>query len=385
MKLVSIAGSTGSIGTQAIEIILNDPGSFKVVALGANRSTEKLIEQARLLKPELLVVSDPEEYRKIKHLSLAGVEIATGPEGWKLLCEIAEIIVNAIVGFQGFYVSEPALSLGKVLALANKESLVVGGEFLTQKLKNGSNRAQIIPVDSEHSAIFQCLKGQQIYEVNKIILTSSGGPFRGYDLEKLESVSVDDALKHPTWKMGPKITIDSSTLMNKALEILEAHYLFEVEIDKIEVVIHPQSIIHSMVEFRDGSTLAQLSNPDMRLPISYALNYPARGNYQIGNLDFYRNIALEFFPPNKEVFKSLEMAYEVGKKKGAYPLYFNAANEVAVEAFLGNKITWLDIFKVIEKVMSKDIPSHTFSSIEEIIVEDRLARELAMGVIEEVA
>jgi 1-deoxy-D-xylulose-5-phosphate reductoisomerase len=349
VKKIFIAGSTGSIGRQALEVIRKDPQKFKVVALSANSSSEILIEQAREFLPEVVLIKEQSAYEQVKQALGSLCEVTLDQNILDELCARSDLILNAVVGFAGLPVTIAALKKNKQLALANKESLISAGE-LVKSLLSFSN--QILPVDSEHCAIFQCLKNEDKKDVSKLVITSSGGPFRGYKKEELKRVSVDQALSHPTWKMGPKITIDSSTLMNKGLEIIEAHFLFSVNYDAIDVVIHPESIVHSLVCFTDGVSLAQLSKPDMRAPISYALYYPNRSHVSFGSLDFSMAFNLRFEPPDKDVFNALDLAYYAGALGGCAPTWLNAANEVAVEAFLNSQINWLDIMRVVEYTLN---------------------------------
>lgn len=344
---VAIAGSTGSIGVQSLDVIAASPNEFVVVALGASSSADALIEQALKWRPRIVAVADAKARRKVA-ASLVGIEVV---DDLSLLSEHADVVVNGVVGFAGLPVTLAALRQGKRLALANKESLIAAGPIV-QPLR-GVGGGEIIPVDSEHCAIHQCLRSssQGSGEVRRLILTASGGPFRGSSAKDLENASIAQALQHPTWTMGPKITVDSSTLMNKGLEVIEAHELFGISYDNIEVVIHPQSIIHSMVEFRDGATIAQLSLPDMRLPIAYALGFPRRSQVTIGEIDWSTLHTLNFEVPDTTVFRCLSIAYQVGRVGGTAPAWMSAANEVAVEAFLAGKIAWNQIPEVIEKTM----------------------------------
>jgi len=344
---VAIAGSTGSIGTQTLDVIAASPDDYEVVALGASSSADVLIAQALKWKPRIVAIADAKARQKVAK-SLVDIEVV---DDLSLLSEHADVVVNGVVGFAGLPVTMSALRQGKRLALANKESLIAAGPIV-QPLR-GVGNAVIIPVDSEHCAIHQCLRSSihDIREVRRLVLTASGGPFRGSSAQSLENVTVTQALQHPTWTMGPKITVDSSTLMNKGLEVIEAHELFGVPYDNIDVVIHPQSIIHSMVEFSDGATIAQLSLPDMRLPIAYALGYPDRSHITVGEIDWSKLHTLNFEVPDTAVFRCLAIAYQVGRIGGTAPAWMSAANEIAVEAFLAGMIAWIQIPDIIEKTL----------------------------------
>ena len=369
---VAIAGSTGSIGTQTLDVIAASPHDYEVVALGASSSADELIAQALKWRPRIVAVADAKARQQVSD-SLVGVEVV---EDLSLLSDFADVIVNGVVGFAGLPVTMSALRQGKRLALANKESLIAAGPIV-QPLR-GVGGGVIIPVDSEHCAIHQCLRSSvhDIAEVRRLVLTASGGPFRGSSAESLKSVTVTQALQHPTWSMGPKITVDSSTLMNKGLEVIEAHELFGVSYDKIEVVVHPQSIIHSMVEFGDGATIAQMSLPDMRLPIAYALGYPDRSSRAIGEIDWSNLRTLTFEIPDTAVFRCLAIAYQVGRLGGTAPAWMSAANEIAVEAFLAGIIGWIQIPDIIEETLlhHDDVVPTT---LDDIMVADSAARRYA--------
>lgn len=374
---VAIAGSTGSIGTQTLEVIASSPHVYEVVALGVSSSADAVIAQARKWRPRIVAVADARARQQVAE-SLPDVEVV---EDLAVLSESADVVVNGVVGFAGLPVTLSALRHGKRLALANKESLIAAGPIV-QKLR-GVGGAVIIPVDSEHCAIHQCLRSSvhDIGEVRRLLLTASGGPFRGQSAQALESVTVAQALRHPTWSMGPKVTVDSSTLMNKGLEVIEAHELFGVSYDDIDVVIHPQSIVHSMVEFRDGATIAQLSLPDMRLPIAYALGYPDRSKISFGGIDWSSLKTLDFAVPDTAVFRCLSIAYQVGRVGGTAPAWMSAANEIAVEAFLAGMISWIQIPDVIEKtLLHHDAVVPT--SIDEILDADTSARRHAREVLQ---
>ncbi len=377
MRTVSLLGSTGSIGTQAVDVLSGptERERFRVVALAAHSSVETLLAQAALLQPELVVIGDPAKLEAVRQGVPAGTEVMTGAEGLLAAASAADVVLNAVVGFAGLPVTMAALEGGKRLALANKESLIAGAPVV-QKARRTPG-AEIVPVDSEHCAVHQCLAATDgPTSVARLLLTASGGPFRGWTAEALEAVTIADALAHPTWSMGPKITIDSSTLMNKGLEVIEAHELFGVGYDHIDIVVHPQSIVHSMVELRDGSTLAQLSNPDMRLPISYALGWPDRSTVPFGALDWSRAATLTFEPPARDVFRCIDLAYQAGRQGGSAPAWLSAANEVAVEAFLGQRLAWSSIADVVAETLEqwRDEP---IDEVDHILEADAEARRLA--------
>ena len=373
---VAIAGSSGSIGTQTLDVIAQSPDKFEVVALGVGSSVEVVVEQARRWKPRVVVVTDEAARSKVA-AQLPGVHISSD------LADVvydADVVVNGVVGFAGLPVTLATLAGGKRLALANKESLIAAGPVV-QPLRTVPG-AHIVPVDSEHCAIHQCLRSSsnQRQEVQRLLLTASGGPFRGRSAESLRNVSVEDALKHPTWSMGPKITIDSSTLMNKGLEVIEAHELFGVEYDKIDVVVHPQSVVHSMVEFTDGAVIAQLSMPDMRLPIAYALDYPQRASIPFGGIDWSTLNRLDFELPDTKTFRCLSLAYQAGRIGGTAPAWLSAANEVAVEAFLAGRVLWSQIPAIIEETLQQHdgVNAH---EVDDILEADRAARRAAEKVV----
>ena len=350
-RTVALLGSTGSIGRQTVEVVAADPESFRVSVLGAARSVEELARQARLLHPDIVALADSAGAQTLSTLLPAGIELVVGPDAFAQVSGQADITLNAVVGFAGLPVTMQTLRAGRRLALANKESLIAAGPVVAQVLSVPG--AEIIPVDSEHCAIHQCLRAGNSGEVNRLLLTASGGPFRGRSRSSLQSVTLAEALRHPTWSMGPKITVDSSTLMNKGLEVIEAHELFGVHYDKIDVVVHPQSIVHSMVEFRDGATIAQLSEPDMRLPIGYALAYPDRCAVPFGAMDWQRLDCLEFEAPDHQAFPCLGLAYAAGRTAGTAPAWLSAANEIAVDAFIHGQISWIQISEVLEAVLSR--------------------------------
>ena len=351
MKKIAILGSTGSIGTQTLEIV-REQGDLQVVALCAGRNIKLLEEQIREFHPVVAVVWQEQDARRLrKNIADLKVSVFSGIEG---LLEVAvmegyEILVTAIVGMLGIRPTIAAIEAGKTIALANKETLVTAGHIIMPLAKKKG--VSILPVDSEHSAIFQSLNGERQNEIHKILLTASGGPFRGKKIEEIKQVKLEDALKHPNWSMGKKITIDSSTLVNKGLEVMEAKWLFGVTSEQIQVVVHPQSIIHSMVEYQDGGIIAQLGTPDMRLPIQYALYYPNRRPLSGKRLDFYQLGSMTFEKPDLETFVGLKLAYEAMKQGGNVPTIYNAANEKAVDMFLKRKISYVTITEIIQASM----------------------------------
>lgn len=380
MTTVALVGSTGSIGTQAVEVVRAEPARYQVVAIGAHRSVDVLAEQAAELGPQVVAVSDDSEAGRLESLVRAGVEVRAGPDALASIATEADVVVNGVVGFIGLRVTLAALEAGRRLALANKESLIAGGPVV-QRVR-ATPGAEIVPVDSEHCAIHQCLRaGGGLGEVSRIILTASGGPFRGKAGEELAAVTVGDALAHPTWRMGPKITVDSSTLMNKGLEVIEAHELFAVAYDSIDVLVHPQSVVHSMVEFQDGATVAQLSLPDMRLPIAYALAYPERANASFGAIDWGELHRLDFERPDGDTFACLGLAYQAGRQGETAPATLNAANEVAAQAFLDGELPWLGIPSVIEECLSAWEGAKA-ESVDAVLEADRQAREQARRAVE---
>lgn len=353
-KHIAILGSTGSIGRQALEVIDKHPDYFCIEVLTANNNADLLIRQALKYKPNAVVIANEALYQQVHQiLDPADIKVYTGRSALNSIVEISDIdiVLTAMVGFSGLQPTIHAINAGKEIALANKETLVVAGEYITRLAKERG--VNIYPVDSEHSAIFQCIIGEFHNKIEKIILTASGGPFRGKSRNELKSVSRDQALNHPNWNMGNKITIDSATLMNKGLEVIEAHWLFGVDPGQIEVVIHPQSIIHSMVEFSDGSLKAQMGVPDMRIPIQFALSFPNRLKSDFPRYSFADNPALSFEQPDMDTFRNLAYAYEALKKGGNIPCILNAANEIAVDAFLKEKVSFLQISDIIEVCISK--------------------------------
>lgn len=384
MKKIVILGSTGSIGQQTINVCEQYPEHFKVVGLSTNRQIDLLKEQIKETRPVAVAVGDLALTVELA-TALTGTEVTVycGLDGLLSLCRLeeADTVVNAIVGSIGLRPTLTSLEKGKNLCLSNKESLVVGGELVTNLAKK--KKIPIIPIDSEHSAIFQCLQGEKISQVEKIIITGSGGPFRGKKSKDLKNVAVDQALAHPRWKMGKKITVDSATLMNKGLEVIEAHFLFGLPYEAIEVVIHPESIVHSMVQFKDGSIVAQLAPPDMRLPIQYALTYPERMPSPVKAASLVDIGSLNFEQPDLKTFPSLKYSYEAAKAGKTYPAVLNAANEEAVAAFLQERIGFLDIAKVIYETLEDHQPQEVvdLSSLEEA---ERWAREKASALISQI-
>ncbi|WP_442588475.1 1-deoxy-D-xylulose-5-phosphate reductoisomerase [Pedobacter sp. AW31-3R] len=353
MKNISILGSTGSIGTQALDVIRANPSLYTVVALTAHANTELLISQSLEFKPLLVVIGDERHYAAVKNgLSGTGITVLAGEDA---LCEAAalpeaDFVLTALVGSVGLRPTIAAIKSRKTIGLANKETLVVAGELVTKLAAEYG--VQIVPVDSEHSAIYQCLVGEDYGAIEKIYITASGGPFRGRDREFLATVTKEQALKHPNWVMGAKITIDSASLMNKGLEVIEAKWLFNLDISQIDVIVHPQSIIHSIVQFNDGSMKAQMGVPDMKLPIHYAMAYPARVNSKFPRFNFMDYPELTFAKPDLLTFRNLDFAYTALKRGGNMPCIINAANEVVVEAFLNKEIGFLEMSDVIEQCMS---------------------------------
>ena len=382
---VSLVGSTGSIGTQAVEVVSASPDRFEVVALAAQRSVKELAAQATALRPELVAIGDASLASELARSVPSGTEVAAGAAGLVEAARRAEVVVNGVVGFAGLPVTLAALEAGARLALANKESLIAGAPVVQRARRTPG--AEIVPVDSEHCAIHQCLSAVdgslevRNSQVARLIVTASGGPFRGRSRSDLATVSVDDALAHPTWSMGPKITIDSSTLMNKGLEVIEAHELFGIPYERVHVMVHPQSIVHSMVELVDGTTLAQLSRPDMRLPIGYAMGWPRRLDVPFGAIDWTQALELTFEAPDRSVFRCLDLAYEAGRRGGSAPAWLNAANEVAVEAFLGGRLPWLAIGEVVAETLEA-WPDEPLDAVADVLGADADARDRARLVVE---
>lgn len=375
-RRVAILGSTGSIGKQALEVISGHPEMFEVITLTANTNAQLLIKQAKEFDPDSVVIASEAKYDEVfKALDPLGIKVFTGEDSISEIVRSStiDIVLTAMVGFSGLKPTVEAIKAGKAIALANKETLVAAGEIITKLA--ATHHVPIIPVDSEHSAIFQCLQGH-MGEIEKILLTSSGGPFFTKSAEEIANATVEQALNHPKWNMGAKITIDSASMMNKGLELIEAKWLFNVKPSDIEIIVHPQSIVHSMVQFKDGAVIAQLSHPDMRLPILYALSYPYRVNLDIKRLDFAEVRNLDFFKPDYDKFPCLRIATEAISKGGNLPCSMNAANEVAVHHYLKGGMPFSAIPKVIENVLSgtKFVAEPT---LEEIFDTDMLAREQA--------
>jgi len=383
MKKISLLGSTGSIGRNSLEVVRRNPDKFRIIGLAAGRNISELTKQVEEFKPLVVSVIDEDHARELRKSlrSSAGMEILAGPEGYRHVASLndAEMVISAMVGASGLLPTLAAIEAGKDIALANKETLVMAGKLVMEKVK--SQGVRLLPVDSEHSAIFQCLAGQRPQELRRIHLTASGGPFFRFSRERLEHVKPVDALKHPNWLMGSKITIDSATMMNKGLEVIEAKWLFDVDINKIQVCIHPQSIIHSMVEFVDGSVLAQLGIPDMKIPIAYALSFPERLDCPEPSLDLFQVGSLEFFAPDRETFPCLVLAREAAGQGGTMPAVLNAANECAVEAFLAQRLSFLRISRLVEEVMTAHQIKNS-PEIEDVLEADRWARREAQKLLE---
>ncbi|MCS6821595.1 MAG: 1-deoxy-D-xylulose-5-phosphate reductoisomerase [Microscillaceae bacterium] len=376
MKRIALLGSTGSIGRQTLEVVASQPDKFEVVVLTAQSNVNLLIEQALAFRPKYVVIGQENLYAQVKEvLNNQNIHVLAGQEA---LCEVVqipevEIVLTALVGYAGLKPTLKAITAGKHIALANKETLVVAGDLITNLLKK--HKVQLYPVDSEHSAIFQCLVGEENNPIEKIILTASGGPFRGKTKQELAHVTKAQALKHPNWSMGAKITIDSASLMNKGLEVIEAKWLFNLQPEQIEVIVHPQSIIHSIVQFEDGSMKAQMGLPDMKLPIQYALSYPERYRTTFPRFDFGKYPALTFEQPDTETFRNLALAFEALKQGGNMPCILNAANEVAVQAFLEDKISFLEMPDLIEQCMQA-LPYIAQPSYEDYVNSDEQARRM---------
>lgn len=384
MKEIAVLGSTGSIGIQTLEVIRLHKDLFHIHVLAARSNIELLLEQAKEFKPQYIVITDKAKADAFRYIYDGDAQILAGEDS---LCEVVKVseidlVVVSVVGIAGLLPTLTAIKSGKELALANKETLVVGGELVTAAAKKYG--VMIRPIDSEHSAIFQCLLGQDKKAVHKLILTASGGPFFGKKEEELRYVTLQDAMKHPTWNMGQKVTIDSATMFNKGLEVIEAHWLFNIHYDQIDVLVQPQSLIHSMVEFKDGSIIAQIGNPDMRLPIQFALTYPHRlVSPSKEFIDWSIFDAIKIAKPDLKVFRSLQFAYESGKSGGDVTVAFNAANEEAVNAFIHGRISFLSIFDVTEEVLS-GWQRNRVTNVEDIMVADTKARFLATDIIKKV-
>lgn len=373
MKKISVLGSTGSIGGQTIEIVREHSDKFKIMGLAVMRNIDKLEEQINEFHPEIVAVFDEEKAKELSNRVITKTKIVVGMQG---LIEVAtynevETVLNSVVGSVGMVPTYHAIRNKKDIALANKETLVVAGKIIMQEIVK--NNVSIIPVDSEHSAIFQCLQGEDACNISKIILTASGGPFRNWEKKRLVNAKYHDALKHPNWEMGRKISIDSATLMNKGLEVIEAKWLFDIQLDDIEVVVHPQSIIHSMVEFKDGSVIAQLGLPSMKLPIQYSLTYPSREKLNVDRLKLSEIRTLTFEEPDLNKFPCLQLAYDAIKIGGTMPCVLNGANEVLVSKYLNEEIDFYDIPKYIEKAMNSH-SSFDYASLEELLEVDEWVR-----------
>ncbi len=377
-KKIAILGSTGSIGISTLKVVQKLKPSFQVVGLTAFRHAKALAKQIRTFRPKMAAIMDESFFPQLKALTKGtSTRLLAGPEGVVAVAgeSGASTVLSAIVGAAGLKPTLTAIQMGKDIALANKETMVMAGEIVTKAARKSGSK--ILPVDSEHCAVFQCLAGSRHPdEIHKVLLTASGGPFRNLDQKHFSRITLEQALKHPTWRMGPKITIDSATLMNMGLEVIEAHYLFNVPFTKIDIVIHPESIIHSMVEYIDGSVLAQLGTTDMQIPIQYALTYPARANSPVNRLDLARIGRLHFERPDRKKFPCVDLAYEAGEKGGTYPAVLNASNELAVNRFLKGDITFVQIPKIIEKILRKYRPL-TNGTLNGILAADRWAREEA--------
>lgn len=380
MKSISLLGSTGSIGRQTLEVVAANPDKLKIRAIAAHTSDELLEEQIKMCQPDIAVLSDKEAAARLCKRYHGKTEILAGEEGLLAAATYdgADTVLASMVGYAGLRPTMAAIECGKDIALANKETLVAAGSLVMQAV--AEHKVSLTPVDSEHSAIFQSLRGGKENEVKRLLITASGGPFRGKKRSELENVTLAQCLNHPNWSMGRKITVDSSTLANKGLEVIEAHWLFNMPYDKIDVVVHPQSIVHSLVEFCDGSVIAQLGEPDMRLPIQYALSWPERFDYTFEQLDLVKAGTLTFEEPDTEAFPSLKIAVECGKAGGTLPCVFNAANEEAVYAFLADKIKYLDIPYITAKVTEQH-KNILQPCIEDIEVADAAARAAARDII----
>ncbi|PAU93985.1 1-deoxy-D-xylulose-5-phosphate reductoisomerase [Aliifodinibius salipaludis] len=378
-KNIVILGSTGSIGEQALQIVREHPDRFNVLGISCNSSWQKLLEQVREFHPRYALVANEQYADELDKRMPSETELLVGYEQLLDLATLddADVILNSLVGYSGFEPTIEALKAGKKVALANKESLVVGGEIINELIKD--DRSQLIPVDSEHSAMLQCLVGEPLDKIEKLVITASGGPFRTWSKKQMRDITVDDALDHPNWSMGAKITIDSATMMNKGLEIIEAHWMFDMPLDKIEAVVHPQSVIHSVVTFTDGSSKAQMGPPTMKVPILYALTYPERVALDAPRLDWQSAFDLTFEPVDYDRFPCLRLAIEAIEEGGLAPAILNAANEIAVERFLNKEITYIDIPRVIESCLDQlnNSGSVTLESLKNI---DQQARKLALTV-----
>ena len=381
MKNIAVLGSTGSIGTQTLDVVRSHPELFHISVLAANSHDELLEQQIREFQPELAVLSDEDAYKRLKSRYSGTTQLAGGRQAFidAAAVDAVDTVVTSMMGFAGLEPTMKALDARKNIALANKETLVVAGEIVMRRAKEQG--VSILPVDSEHCAFYQCLQGEKRETIEKLLLTCSGGPFRGKKREDLKDATVKQVHAHPTWNMGQKITVDSATLVNKGLEVIEAKWLYGVSYDQIQVVVHPQSIVHSMVQFHDGAVIAQLGSTDMKLPIQCALTYPNRTVSSFERLDFWKMKDLTFSQPDTDTFKGLKFAYEAGDMGGTMPCVFNAANEVAVGAFLKGGIRFLDIYDIIEETMLKR-ECILEPTLDELFAEDRWAREFAASLLE---
>ncbi len=381
-RSVALLGATGSIGVQTLDVLRGVPERFELVALSGGEQLSELAAMVEEFHVTRVGVISETHRNELADLVGANVDIVVGDEGLTQLAASADVVVNAVLGFAGLPVTLSALAAGKRLALANKESLIAAAPLVANVRQTPG--AMLLPVDSEHCAIHQCLAGSPGHvgypDVRRLLLTASGGPFRGWSLEQLRGATKSDALQHPTWNMGAKITIDSSTLMNKGLEVLEASALFGIGVERVDVVVHPQSIVHSMVEYVDGSVLAQLSRPDMRLPIAYCLGLPDRLSHGYGAIDFTQNLELTFEAPDPKAFPAIGLAYEAARLGGAAPAWLSAANEVAVAAFLDDAITWCEIIDVVSHVMDNYVPD-PLHSLDDLIANDARARREAHSIL----
>ncbi len=379
MKRIAILGSTGSIGTQALDLISANPDKFSVSVLSCSRRIDSLCRQVELFQPEMVVVEQEKDALEVKR-KYPNLQVELGEAG--LICAAScdcDLVLNSLMGIRGMTPTYYALKAGNDIAFANKETLVAGGELIMKTVH--SSGAKLLPVDSEHSAIFQCLQGSKKESLRRILLTASGGPFRGYSRKQLEQVTLEQALNHPRWTMGSKITIDSASMMNKGLEVIEAKWLFDVDLDQIQIVIHPQSILHSAVEYQDGSVIAQMGKPDMRVPISYAFCYPDRLENQFEPLDLFgEGASLTFEKPDQEVFTTIKLAYEACSMGGSYPAALNGANEVLVQLFLEGKIKFIEIQDTLERVLNLHKPEYHLD-LEGILEADRQARDTALSLL----
>jgi 1-deoxy-D-xylulose-5-phosphate reductoisomerase len=381
-KRIAILGSTGSIGTQALEVIQQNPEKFEVEVLTANNNVDILIGQAKKFQPNAVVIANPDKYKYVSEaLKNEPIKVYAGTDALNQVVqmETIDLVLTAMVGYSGLIPTYNAIKAGKNIALANKETLVVAGEIITKTALE--KKVEILPVDSEHSAIFQCLVGEFMNPIEKIYLTCSGGPFRGKTEKELQLVTVENALNHPNWAMGAKITIDSATLMNKGFEMIEACWLFGLQASKVDIIVHPQSIIHSIVQFEDGSMKAQMGLPDMKLPIQYALGFPSRIKNDYSRFNFVNYPTLSFEPPNTKIFRNLALAFEAIKMGGNMPCILNAANEAVVEAFLIGKITFLQMSLIIEQTMQKVVFVQN-PTMEELIQTNAEARNRTLLLIE---